>query len=73
MKKVFDYIKKYWKAITFGIGLLGSLTVGVLGWHWEETAESPFWYNLWPFLALIGIGLFIGGVIWFSKKKNLKW
>lgn len=70
--KVLNYIKKYWKAFLLGIGLLGCLLVGVMGWHWEETAENPFWYNAWPFLALIGIAGFIGGIQWFAKSRK-KW
>lgn len=66
------YIKEHWKAIAFVAGLVGLLIVAVLGWHWEETAEKPFWYTIWPYLSIAAIVLFIGGIKWFDNQRK-KW
>lgn len=66
------FIKKYWRAILFTVGFIGLLIVAVMGWHWEETAKSPFWYTMWPYFSILAILLFIGGIKWFDSTRK-KW
>jgi hypothetical protein len=34
------------------LAAITTVVVGVLGYHWEETAENPFWYSFWPIAAV---------------------
>lgn len=29
-----------------------TLLIGVMGWHWEDTADNPFWYSFWPWASI---------------------
>lgn len=72
MSKIKNWIEKYWKACLFVVGMIVTLTVSVMGWHWTETANKPFWWTFWVVAALLCIPGFIGLGVWFSKTRN-KW
>ena len=73
MSKVFKYIKEHWRAICFVVGLVGCLTLTIGGIGWTDYAESKFWQVAWNVLAGLGVVGFIGGIYWFSNKKNVSW
>ncbi len=70
--KILEFVKKYWKALLFSLTALGLLLVAVLGWHWEETAETPFWWTFWPIAAVVAAIGFILLVRWFGTSQK-KW
>lgn len=72
MKKVIEFLKKYWKATLFSLGLVALLISGVLAFHWEETAKTPFWWTFWPIYGVVALLSFIGLTRWFGSTKN-KW
>jgi hypothetical protein len=70
--KVKAFSENNWKACLFVLALLICATVAVLGWHWTDTAKTPFWWTFWIVAALLAIPGFIGLIIWFSKTSE-KW
>lgn len=67
-----NWLKKYWRATLFVAVLILLLFIGVMAFHFEETANKPFWYNTWPYIGVVCIALFIGGIWWFTSSKK-KW
>lgn len=62
-----NWIEKYWKACLFTLALLVAAVVAVMGWHWTETARTPFWWTFWIVAAILAIPSFVGLIIWFSR------
>ncbi len=49
------FIKKYWKDLSIGFAVLSSVFFAVMGWHFSEVANTPFWWNFWAGLAIVCI------------------
>jgi hypothetical protein len=62
------WIKKYWKNLMFLVLLLFIVTAAVLGWHWEETANRPFWFEFWPVAAAGCLLLWAGAWFYFWSR-----
>lgn len=60
------------KSILFATMLVALVVLAVMGWRWEELANSPFWWTFWPIAAVAAIPAFIFLVIWFDKSRK-KW
>lgn len=58
------------KSILFFLLLASLVTLAVMGWHWTEVANSPFWWTFWVVAALAAIPAFIFLVYWYGKRKN---
>ncbi len=42
----------------------------VMGWHFTDVAEKPFWWKLWPVLSIVCIIAWVVG--WVALNKNAK-
>lgn len=60
------------KTILFVTMLVALVVLAVMGWRWEELANSPFWWTFWPIVAVAAIPAFIFAVVWFDKSRK-KW
>lgn len=64
--------KKYpkdWLKVLLAV-LIGFFAV--MGWHFEETAKTPFWWKFWPVISVICIVGWVGAWIYLSKKDKEK-
>lgn len=44
--------QKYRKDVFISLAILTTLIIAVMGWHWEETAQTAFWWSFWPIAAV---------------------
>lgn len=44
----------------------------VMGWHFTDVAEKPFWWKFWPILAVICAILWVAGWVYLSSKDRNK-
>lgn len=65
-------MNKTLKAALFIAALLICLVIAVMGWHWADTATTPFWWNFWPGAAVTAVLLFFIVTRWFNKSRK-KW
>lgn len=65
-----SWIERYWRACLFGAAAIVLATVAVMGWHWTDTANKPFWWTFWVVAALLAIPGFIGLLAWFNKSRK---
>lgn len=65
-----SWIKKYWHACIIVVALAILAVVSVMGWHWTETARTPFWWTFWVVAAIIAVPGFIGLILWAGKSKS---
>lgn len=56
--------------ILFAAGLIITAVLAVMGHHFSENANKPFWWNFWERAAYACIPLFIGLAWLVSRKKN---
>lgn len=66
------WVDKVWRPALFIAAALITLVVAVMGWHWTETARTPFWWTFWVVAALLCIPGFISLMAWFNKARK-KW
>lgn len=51
--------------------VLAAVLIGffaVMGWHFTDVANTPFWWKFWPVLAVICLVAWVGAWIYLSKK-----
>ena len=72
LKNTWNWIKKYKKDLLLTAAAILTLTIAVLGWHWTETADTPFWWNFWVIAAVACDLLFIvtWAILWSNDKKK---
>lgn len=61
------------KSIFIVLTMLFTVTVAVMGWHWADTSDKPFWSDFWH-VAAIGalLACVIGWVVLNSRTKGKK-
>lgn len=59
---------KYRKDLFLTLAAITTVVVGVLGWHWTETAEKPFWWVFWAVAAVTADVLFICAWVYFRSR-----
>jgi hypothetical protein len=60
--------QKYRKDVLILLAVITTLIVGVMGWHWTDTAETPFWWNFWVIAAIAADLLWVGAWVYFWNK-----
>lgn len=60
------------KSVLFVVMLISLVVLAIMGWRWEELANTPFWWTFWPIAAGAAIPAFIFVVIWFNNSRK-KW
>jgi hypothetical protein len=60
------------KDVAILAGVIVGLVVGVMGWHWTDTANKPFWWNFWLAAALACDLAWLGFWIFFWNKDKAK-
>lgn len=63
-----DFIKKYKKDILLTLVFAGLAFFAVMGEHFSEIANKPFWWKFWSALAVIGWVVCLGA--WFIAFKK---
>lgn len=65
---------KYLKDTLLTLGVLTGGVVAVMGYHWSEVAETPFWWNAWMVLGIACTIAWFGGwlYLWNKDRKNAK-
>lgn len=58
------------KSILFVLLLLSLVTLAVMGWHWTDLANTPFWWTFWVVAAIAAIPAFIFIAYLYGKSKN---
>ena len=59
------------KDILLGIAALLLVVISVMGWHWTDTANTPFWWNFWIVAAIVSlIGCLLGWLYLNNKTKR---
>ena len=62
---------KFFKDVLFVVGCFLAVLVAVMAWHWEDTANTKFWWSFWPVAGVIAIiGCFAGWLYLNSKTKK---
>lgn len=67
-----SWVERYWRACLLAAAIIVCLVVAVMGWHWTETARTPFWWTFWVVAAALSIPGFVGLILWFNKARK-KW
>ncbi len=55
--------------------VLAAVLIGffaVMGWHFTDVAEKPFWWKFWPVLSVLCIVAWVGGWIFLRTKDKSK-
>lgn len=55
--------------------VLAAVLIGffaVMGWHFTDVAEKPFWWKFWPVLAVVCLVAWVGAWIFLKSKDNAK-
>ena len=64
---------KYGKDILKVIGVLAILFFAVMGWHFSDVAEKPFWWKFWSIAGVVSfLSLFIGWLYLVKKDKDFR-
>lgn len=51
--------------------VLAAVLIGffaVMGWHFTDVAEKPFWWKFWPVLAVVCLIAWVGAWIFLNKR-----
>lgn len=65
-------MSKSTKSFLFVIALVITAVVAVMGWHWTDTAKTPFWWTFWKVVAILSVPAFFGLILWFNRSRK-KW
>lgn len=67
-----SWLRKYRKDIMKVILALIVLVFAVMGWHWTDTAEKPFWQHAWVWIAVGCLVLWgiVWGIFWSSDRRE---
>ncbi len=67
-----SWFRRNLKDLILLVVVVGAVLVAVMGWHWTDTAKTPFWWNFWVVAAIVClVGLFVGWVIlWQNDRKK---
>jgi hypothetical protein len=65
-----SWIERIWRGCLFVAAAIVLLTVAVMGWHWTDTANKPFWWTFWVIAAVLAIPGLIGLLLWFDKSRK---
>ncbi len=57
------------KSILIVLLLASVLALAIMGWHWTDIANTPFWWTFWVVAAIAAIPTFIFLVYYFGTKK----
>lgn len=60
-----SYFQRHKKHLAILLGVIVGLVVAVMGWHWTDTANKPFWQNFWVVAALACDILWLGFWVFF--------
>jgi hypothetical protein len=67
-----SWVKKYKQDLLIVSAAILTVVVGVMGWHWTDVANTPFWWNFWLVAAIAADALCI--IVWaigfFKKPKR---
>lgn len=58
------------KSILFAVLLVSLVVLAIMGWHWTDIANTPFWWTFWVVAAVAAIPAFLFLVFWYSNKRN---
>jgi phosphoglycerol transferase MdoB-like AlkP superfamily enzyme len=58
------------KSILFVLLLVSLMVLAIMGWHWTDLANTPFWWTFWVVAAIAAIPAFILTAYFFGKSKN---
>lgn len=58
------------KSFLFVLLLASLVTLAIMGWHWTDLANTPFWWTFWVVVALAAIPAFVFIVYKFGKSRN---
>lgn len=68
-KTFWGWTLKTWALV---LGFLICVILAVMGWHWTEVANKPFWWKFWVGAAIVGLAG-VAGIVWYvasiDKKK----
>lgn len=62
MAKNESWFRRNRKDLMLALAAVTTVLVGVMGFHWTETAEKPFWYTFWMVAAILADLLWV--VLW---------
>lgn len=52
------------KQILVAVLFIALLILAVMGWHWTDLANTPFWWTAWVVIAIVSGVLFILLIRW---------
>lgn len=65
--------QRYRKDVFLALAIVTILLVAVMGWHWTDTANTPFWSNFWVVAAIACAVVWIGAWAYFwNRDKHRK-
>lgn len=65
--------RKYRKDVFLALAILSALITAVMGWHWTDTAQKPFWQIFWVVAAVSSIVIWVTAWAYFwNKDKSRK-
>jgi undecaprenyl pyrophosphate phosphatase UppP len=69
--------KTWWqrnrKDVFLLLAVLTTLLTAVMGWHWTDTAEKPFWQNFWVVAAIAADLIWVGAWAYFWNKDKSRY
>lgn len=60
--------QKYRKDTMIVLVMITTVLVGVMGWHWTDTSDKPFWSGFWNVAAVLADLIWIGAWAYFWNK-----
>lgn len=64
--------QKYRKDVFKALALVTLVVVAVMGWHWTDTADTPFWSGFWNVAALVALLVWVCGWVYFWNKDKTR-
>lgn len=58
------------KSVLFVLLLVSLVTLAIMGWHWTDLANTPFWWTFWVVAAIAAIPAFVFIVYLYGKSRN---
>lgn len=66
------WLKENWKDLLKVIAAFAIVIVAVMGFVWEDYAETPFWSNFWFISAIAAIVIWVVGWVILNGRQNNK-
>lgn len=58
------------KSFLFVLLLVSLVTLAIMGWHWTDLANTPFWWTFWVVAAIAAIPAFVLIAYLYGKSRN---